>query len=209
MTREKAIASGRHVATSSSPDTRRDSGLWQLARVLLGLLGVLVLVGVLGQALRPQVEHLGRAFVERGGYFGMAVGTLLADGFLFPVPPQFYMLLAIASESATGWTLVSLSLGSIAGGVLGYVLSRRLARVDWLARRLDKGFRARALQDKLGSGLSNKSVLLLGLSPIAFSWLIYFCGVSGQSWRQVALLCVVRVPKLAFYLWLVRFGWAL
>lgn len=198
MTRESA------TVTSS----QRDSGLWQLARVLLGLLGVLVMVALLGQALRPQVEQLGRAFVDRGGYFGMAAGTLLADGFLFPVPPQFYMLLAVASEAAMGWTLASLSFGSITGGVLGYLLSRRLAKLGWLARRLNEGFRARALQDKLGGGLSAKSVLLLGLSPIAFSWLICFCGVSRQPWRHVALLCALRVPKLAFYLWLVRLGWA-
>ena len=197
----------RGTATvTSSP---RHSGLWPLARVLLGLLAVLVLVGLLGHALRPQVEHLGRAFVERGGYFGMAVGTLLADGFLFPLPPQFYMLLAIASESATGWTLASMSLGSIVGGVLGYLFSRRLGRFDWVARRLGEGLHAHALHDKLGGALSAKSMLLLGLSPIAFSWLIYMCGVSGQRWRHVALLCALRVPKLAFYFWLVRVGWTL
>ena len=209
MTREKAIAPGPHDTTASKPTSQRDGNWWQLVRVLAGLLGVLLLVGLLGQALRPQVEQLGRAFVERGGYFGMAVGTLLADGFLFPVPPQFYMLLAVASESATGWTLASIALGSIAGGVLGYVLARRLARLDWLARRLAAGFRSRALHDKLGNGLGVKSLLVLGLSPIAFSWLIYFCGVSGQPWRHVALLCALRVPKLAFYFWLVRVGWAL
>ena len=183
-------------ATTETTGTR-----WSLVRLGLGLVGALSLVVLLARTLRPQVEHLGRALVEHGGYPGMAIGALLADGFHFPIPPQFYMLLAIASATPIGWTLVSVSLGSIGGGVLGYLAARRLGRIRWLEERLQKQMRGRGVR------LGARGLFVLALSPIAFSWVIYFCGVSGYAWRHVALVCSLRVPKLLLYFWLMRAGW--
>jgi uncharacterized membrane protein YdjX (TVP38/TMEM64 family) len=52
-------------------------------------------------------------------------------------------------------------------------------------------------------------LIVLSLTPVAFSWLVYMCGLSRYSWRSVALLSVLRLPKLVIYYWLVRVGWAL
>ncbi|HEU5076912.1 MAG TPA: VTT domain-containing protein [Polyangiaceae bacterium] len=169
----------------------------------LGLVAVLLLVVLLARTLRPEVEHLGQALVHHGGYFGMAIGSLLADGFHFPIPPQFYMLLAIASATPMVWTLASISLGSISGGILGYLIARRLGRIRWLEERFQKRLEARGIR------LGTKGLFMLALSPIAFSWVIYFCGVSGYAWRHVALVCSLRVPKLLLYFWLMRAGWEL
>lgn len=172
-----------------------------LVRMGLGLLAALGLVILLARTLRPEVEHLGRALVQHGGYAGMAIGSLLADGFHFPIPPQFYMLLAIASATPAGWTLLAISVGSIGGGVLGFLVARRLGRIRWLEERFQKRLQARGIR------LGARGLFMLSLSPIAFSWIIYFCGVSNYKWRHVALVCAMRVPKLLVYFWLMRLGW--
>lgn len=187
---------------TSPPEASENTGtLWSLVRLGLGLVLALSLVVLLARTLRPQVEHLGRALVDQGGYLGMAFGALLADGFHFPIPPQFYMLLAIASATPIGWTLLSLCLGSICGGVLGFLVARRLGRISWLEERFQKRMRGRGIR------LGARGLFFLALSPIAFSWVIYFCGVSGYAWRHVALVCALRVPKLLLYFWLMRAGW--
>ena len=187
---------------TSPPEASENTGtLWSLVRLGLGLVLALSLVVLLARTLRPQVEHLGRALVDQGGYLGMAFGALLADGFHFPIPPQFYMLLAIASATPAGWTLVSLCLGSMCGGVLGFLVARRLGRIKWLEERFQKRMRGRGIR------LGARGLFFLALSPIAFSWVIYFCGVSGYAWRHVALVCALRVPKLLLYFWLMRAGW--
>ena len=187
---------------TSPPGASESTGtLWSLVRLGLGLCLALSLVVLLARTLRPQVEHLGRSLVDQGGYLGMAFGALLADGFHFPIPPQFYMLLAIASATPIGWTLLSLCLGSVCGGILGFLVARRLGRIRWLEERFQKRMQGRGIR------LGARGLFFLALSPIAFSWVIYFCGVSGYAWRHVALVCALRVPKLLLYFWLMRAGW--
>ncbi len=183
------------------PRTQR----WAALRFFSTLLLLFGFIALLGGLLRPQLESTGRSFVERFGYVGMAVGTLLADGFHFPVPPQFYMLMSIASHASALRTLVSISVGSLLGGVAGFVLARKLGRLKWLQQRVASV----STVDELRARLGVKSMIALSISPVAFSWLIYFCGFSRYRWRFILLLCAFRVPKLLLYYWLVRAGWAL
>ncbi len=93
--------------------------LWPAARFVLGLLIALVIVGTQAHFARPQCEGLARSFVDAYGYGGMALGTLLADGFHFPIPPQFYMLLSIASGAPATLSLAVIAAASVTGGVAG------------------------------------------------------------------------------------------
>ena len=174
-----------------------------MARFILGLILLLAAVALVAQTLRSELETLGHAFVGYASYPGMAAGTLLADGFFFPVPPQFYMLLAIASNSSDAVALLSISMGSVLGGISGFFLAKRLSRIEWLRARFTS---ARALRRLRGS-VGMKSMVALSATPIAFSWLIYFCGMCRYPPRFMLLLCALRVPKLALYYWLVRTGW--
>lgn len=190
--------------TSSKHDPEVTANRVGLVVRWLAGLGLLALaVGFAAHLLRSEVEQLGRMFVDRAGYAGMAFGTMLADGFQFPVPPQFYMLLAIASEGSDGWALFSITVGSLLGGVAGYVCSRRLSRLDWFQRKVQSLTAKHAVRNTIGP----KGMLVLGLSPIAYSWLIYFCGINQYRWRFFGLLAALRIPKLMVYYWLVRLGW--
>src|SRR5690606_34412576 len=108
-------ASGVSWAAPSAP--RAHDMRWLMARFILGLILLLAAVALVAQTLRSELETLGHAFVGYASYPGMAAGTLLADGFFFPVPPQFYMLLAIASNSSDAVALLSISMGSVLGGI--------------------------------------------------------------------------------------------
>ena len=177
----------------------------QLVRFVLGLVALLGVVTLVAHLLRPQLEGIGQGFVDRFGYVGMAVGTLLADGFQFPVPPQFYMLLAVASGLPAVWVITAIALGSLLGGLSGFLLSRKLRHVPWLKRRIASHPALGRMRDALGT----KSLIALSISPVAFSWLIYFCGFSRYPWRFAWLLCALRIPKVVLYYWLVRAGWAI
>lgn len=185
------------------PNSRVNSR--QIARFVVGLFALLAGVALLAHVLRPQLEGIGREFVDRFGYVGMALGTLLADGFQFPVPPQFYMLMAVATQSPALWVIASVSAGSLLGGLCGFYLSRKLRHVPWLERRVASHPALHRIREALGT----KSLIALSVSPVAFSWLIYFCGFSRYPWRFAWLLIALRLPKVILYYWLVRAGWSI
>jgi membrane protein YqaA with SNARE-associated domain len=163
---------------------------WQLGRFALGLLVLFGLVTLLAHTLGPELEALGRMFFVEASYPGVALGTLLADGFFFPVPPQFHMLLATASGASQAWLLASICIGSVLGGVLGFSLARRLSHVSWFRRRV----LGKSTRQKLHANAGLKTMAGLSLTPIAFSWLIYFCGISRYPTRFLVLLCTLRSP---------------
>lgn len=180
---------------------------FRLERVLRWALGVIALLGVvvaLARWLRPELESVGRGFVDRFGLLGMTLGTFLADGFHFPVPPQFYMLMAIAAESPPFWTLVAITLGSMLGGTAGFFLARRLSRFQLVARKLARSAR---LVERFRSRHGYRMVIAVSMTPIAYSVLCYLAGVYRLPKRLYVLLAALRVPKLVLYYYLVRFGW--
>src|SRR6188768_2999163 len=82
----------------------------------VALFGVMLAIARL---FRAPLEALGRNFVERFGYYGMAFGTFIADGFHFPIPPQFYMLMAISSGASRPLAFAAITAASLLGGVPG------------------------------------------------------------------------------------------
>jgi membrane protein YqaA with SNARE-associated domain len=187
-------------------DSAPEKPLWQLAvRWVLGLGVLLIIAFLLGRWLRPELEVMGRGFVERFGLWGMALGTWLADAFHCPIPPQFYMLLAIAGNGPQLPPLLAITAASLAGGATGYTLARTLGGVPRVARFFARSSRAVCkLYDKHGYGV----VIGASLTPIAFSMLCYAAGVCRLPKRAFALVALIRIPKLIAYYYLVRLGWA-
>jgi membrane protein YqaA with SNARE-associated domain len=171
-------------------DTSTLAGL--LLRWMLALGTLLVLAFLLGRWFRPELEGMGRSFVERYGLWGMAFGTLIADGVHFPVPPQFYMLMSIASGGPQLGAFVTVTAASLAGGCVA--LAKKLARSSRVVTELyaRHGYRV---------------VLIASLTPIAFSVLCYASGLCHLPKRAFLLVALLRIPKLAAYYYLVRLGW--
>lgn len=161
-------------------------------------------VAALARWLRPELEAIGRSFVDTYGLPGMALGALVADAVHFPVPPQFYMLIAIASGTSPPATLAAVGTGSLVGGTLGFLIARRLGRWRLVTRLLASSARA---VGRMGSDYGYRLVLGLSLTPIAFSVLCYLAGVYQVPKRLYALIALLRVPKLLLYYYLIRLGW--
>jgi membrane protein YqaA with SNARE-associated domain len=176
-----------------------------IVRLLLGFACLLVIVVLVARALRPQLLGAGRVFVEHFGLAGMALGTFLADGFHFPVPPQFYMLLSIAAGHAGVSTLAAVSLGSLCGGSCAYVIAQRLARFPRLARWLARSGE-RVVTQFRGSN-AYRSAVLISFTPIAFSMVCYVSGLYRLGVRPFLVVLFLRIPKLLLYYQLVKLGW--
>jgi len=177
-------------------------------RFVLAVVAFLGLVLLIASAFRPQLEALGRGFVARFGLGGMALGSFLADGFHFPIPPQFYMLLALGAGTPELPAFSAIAAGSLLGGASGYTLSRQLSRFprlySWLMRAGGGKF-----QQQLEGRNAYRSALIASLTPIAFSVQCYVSGLYRLPPRALLLLLVLRVPKLVFFYYIVKFGWTI
>jgi membrane protein YqaA with SNARE-associated domain len=194
------------VTTRASTDPASRAELVKLGlRWLAGIAVVLVGMIALARAFRGPLEHVGRAFVERFGYPGMAFGTFIADGFHFPIPPQFYMLMAVTSGVSRPMALAAIAAGSLAGGFVGYQLAGRLARFGPIARRLA---RSQGLATAAFSRFGYRAAIVASLLPVAYSVLCYLAGIHGLPRRIFAVLSLCRIPRLLLFFYLVELGWS-
>jgi membrane protein YqaA with SNARE-associated domain len=167
---------------------------------------MLVVSGVAAHFARPSAEAAAHAFVERFGVTGMALGTLLADGLYFPVPPQFYMLLAIASRTPVPAAFAAIAAGSVLAGLLGYGIAERLSRMRWISQKTTRLRRVLAGSfERRGYG----AALFVTLLPVPFSVLCYLAGLNRMPYKFLGLLALFRIPKLAVFYLLLHLGWSL
>lgn len=177
-----------------------------LLRFMAGFAVLLLTVTVIAYFARPAAEATARGFVERFGVLGMALGTLLADGLSFPVPPQFYMLMAIASKADLAPAFAAIALGSVVAGVVGYFLSERVSHWGWIAR---KTAAPRQVLSASFKRYGYRAALVASLLPIPYSMVCYLAGLNRLPLRFLGLLMVCRVPKLLAYFYLVHLGWSI
>jgi membrane protein YqaA with SNARE-associated domain len=192
------------VSADTAELSRRE--VWLLALRWFG--GIAVLFGMmiaLAHTFRTPLEALGRAFVASFGYGGMLFGTFIADGFHFPIPPQFYMLMAVSSGVSEATAFAAITVGSLLGGYAGYRVAGRLARFRFVSRRIEG---ARKLAGRAFARYGYRSAVIASMLPIAYSVLCYLAGVHGLPRRVFAVLSLCRIPRLLLFFYLVRLGWS-
>lgn len=177
---------------------------WLIMRLLFVLVIVCAVAALLAAHFRPQAEGVARAFVATFGVAGMALGTFLADGFQFPIPPQFYMLLAVASGFSPVASFAAIAVASLLAGGLGYRLCALASRWRWLARKTSK---QRELLQRAFERYGHRAALLAMLLPIPYSLLCYLAGLGRLPRTFLLLLSLYRVPKLLGFYLLVYLGW--
>jgi len=188
----------------SSLDDAPRSPLRLLLRMLLGLGLLLAGVALVSSLFRSELEALGHAFVDRFGLWGMLVGAMLADGFHFLLPPQFYMLMGISSGVPAASTLAAVIVGSWIGGWLAYFLAKRVAQWAVIERRLVE---PRRLLDRALVRYGHGALVVVGFLPITYAALCYIAGLGRVSKRGFLVIALVRIPRLVAYYYLVRLGW--
>lgn len=181
-------------------------GLRLVLQTLATVLVLLAFVSALAHLLKPELEALGRGFLERFGAFGLTLGTFLADGLHFPIPPQFYMLAGITAGWSAWTTLTAITAGSLVGGVVSHLIGRHLLwRLRFLRRIVD---RSRKRFDWLFARYGYWAVAVGSLSPVPFSLLCNLSGLYRVPFRLFLILSLFRVPRVMLFYMLIRFGWA-
>lgn len=173
-------------------------------RLLASVIGVVGSVALLSLVLRPQLEALALSFIERFGLAGMFLGTFVADAFSFPIPPQFYMLTAVASGGPQLSPIVAISLASMLAGSTGYLLAARIGDAALFQRFIA---RSRSKLDPLFARYGFWAMAIGSVTPVPFSMLCYLAGLYRMPYRIFAVLLLFRVPRLLFFYALIRAGW--
>ena len=173
-------------------------------RFVLGAACLVALVSILGHYFRPELEALGRAFLERFGYAGIAFGTYIADGLHFPVPPQFYMLTSIVSGRSVPFTIAAVCVGSLLGGYTSYSIARKASHLRIFKRWLR---RTKKKVDWLFERFGYWAIAIGSLTPVPYSFLCYVAGGYRMPPRIFVALSLFRIPKVILYFYLLKLGW--
>jgi membrane protein YqaA with SNARE-associated domain len=204
MTRRTPERAADDSAAELEPAIGNRELLVVIARFVAVLSAVLLIAITLAHFARAECEAIARHFVVSYGYWGMALGTLLADGFHFPIPPQFYMLLAIAARAPISHSFSAIALASLLAGFVGYEAASLAARSDWIRARTEG---TRNVLERAVRRFGLQAALLASLLPVPYSVLCYLAGMMRLPRRFLVLLCLCRIPKLAMFYWLLLLGW--
>jgi len=187
------------MTATRGADTRR-----MVVQTVLTAALLFAAIASLGAAFRPQIELLATWLVTRSGYAGMFLGSFLSDVCMFPIPPQFYMLVAVAAGAPQLPSIASCCAGSVLAAWLAYPIAGRLARVPWLLRRLEA---TRPRVDPLFERWGYWAVAVGAMSPVPFSWLCYLAGLYRVPFRYYGVFVLFRIPRLLVFYAVIRAGW--
>lgn len=167
-------------------------------------MAILLLFGGLGFWVRGPVEAFAQVWVEHTGLLGLFFATILLDALPAPIPPDVFM--GFTFLGGASWLEASLAtgLGSVVGGNLAWLLGRLSTRTAWMGRLLAGRGRQSAFLVRRNARLA---IILGALTPLPFSVSCLAGGAVGMPWAQLMPLTLLRIPRMAFYLYIMKLGW--
>ena len=170
----------------------------------LGAVGVVVFVGVVGQLLREPLVRFAEAWVAEAGPLGLFAIVALFDGFPSPVPPDVFTSFAMIGGVPFWQVSLAAGLGSSVGGGLAWFLASRYRNTERFRRFITgRGAKSYALIRRYGT----LALVLGAVSPVPFSLTCYAAGAVGMPLLRFLTVTLLRIPRMAFYLWLIHLGW--
>jgi membrane protein YqaA with SNARE-associated domain len=160
-----------------------------------------ILIAVLAREPAVQASDW---IVDQLGLWGIAIAVILADTFTFPVPPDAYLLAAVASNADELPILAVISVSSILAGNLAYFVGPLLQNVPILGKRIEK-FRGRG--ELLFKKWGLWTVVVAALTPIPFSIVCWFAGIYKMPYRPFFIGTLTRFLRFALFYYLFIFGW--
>lgn len=202
-TPEGSVEGGAASVEESSPpplDVRK-----LILTAAFGVMGFTAVVAVMGWLFREPLLEVGRWFVANFGGVGIAIGYFIPDAFTVPVPNDAFTAFGLWG-GMDFWVVVAWgSLGSLAGGSLGWVIGRY-----WIARskRL-QGFMERRGGDEMRAQLRRGGrwfLAVAAVTPIPYSITCWAAGATELPFWQFFLVSLLRIPRVALFLWLIEQG---
>lgn len=172
-------------------------------QLIVGIAVFMVIVGVLAFAFEDVLVATGRGFVERLGGPGVGLAFFILDAVWIPIPHETFSGLALVGGMPFWEVWAWGSVGSLAGGLLGFTVCRKIGEQDWFQRWLARrGGDAHAAVRRWGV----LGVALGAVSPLPYSISAWAAGALGMELRPFLVVSLLRIPRVGFYLWLIQVG---
>jgi membrane protein YqaA with SNARE-associated domain len=165
---------------------------------------IILLFAGLGYWVRAPVEAFAQVWVDQTGLVGLFLATVVLDSVPAPIPPDVFMgFTFLGGESWLRASMVT-GLGSVVGGNLAWLIGHYSTRTEWMRKFLAGRGRQSAYLVHRNARLA---ITLGALTPLPFSVSCLAGGAVGMPWAQLMPLTLLRIPRMAFYLYVMQLGW--
>ncbi len=160
-------------------------------------------LGILAWWFKEPLQAWSLAFVEAVGGPGVLVGYYIPDAFTVPIPNDAFAFFGLLGD-IDYWEVVAWgSTGSLLGGSTGFAIGRKLSHTRWFHRYMDRhGREAYDLFRRYGVA----ALVVAALTPFPYSICCWVSGAMGMRLGIFLLVSMLRIPRVAFYLWLIQIG---
>ncbi len=167
------------------------------------VVSVVVAAAALGAFFRDPRQRLSQGFVEVLGGPGIALGYLIPDAFTVPIPNDAFGWFGLEG-GVPFWEVVFWgTLGSVAGGCVGYLIGRRLRTTRWVSRFM--AGRGRSLE-RLIRRYGIWVVAVAAVTPLPYSLSAWAAGAVHMRFSTFFVVSLSRVFRVAGALALIRLG---
>ncbi len=210
MTRPPA-ASASDAAVGTRPREKEGDedrgGQLEVGKLLIStaLLIALLVAGMaaLAHFFGPTLASLGKHFVALLGGPGVALGYLLPDALTVPIPADVVAAFGLFGGMPFAVVATWGAVGSLIGGSLGWFIGLQAAqRWPRLARRIDEDERVVPFLRRHGASV----LALAAVTPLPYSIGCWGAGAIRMPFATFFAVSLLRVPRVALYLWLVQEG---
>ncbi|TGK00017.1 DedA family protein [Leptospira langatensis] len=171
-----------------------------IASVLL-FLGVLILARFFSE----EVKLVAESFLDFTGVPGIGLAILVADSVHVFLPPDTFLILAVAAKMPDFWVIFFASFGSLIAGACSYAQGKYLLpKLDTFTQFMRKH------EEKLEVYVKRFgfwAVVLGALTPLPYSWTSVAAGAMGMKFRLYMLAALFRIPRFFLYYYLIKGGW--
>ena len=200
---QQTLLNSENVDGSADEEQGAINGRALFLRMIVGLLLLIGALVLLSTYFREPIMAFSRGFVEQYGGFAVFGGIFLADAFVAPIPHD--LLTGVALLGGLGfWSVVGLaSAGSLIGGTVGFVLASRMSHFASVERFIKKRI---ASAERIVRRYGALAVAIGAVSPLPYSLSAWAAGLLHMRFSQFFLVSLLRLPRFAFYLWLIDLG---
>lgn len=199
----------QEAASGRRPDAKEALADFEAGKLVRrSIVGVIVFLGALAgiaYLFKDDVIAGSTAFVEVAGGPGIMAAWFTLDLLPVPlIPHDIFATLGLIGGFGFWPTVGWASAGSILGGCASWAVSSRLAHLPIVHRGITTGRAKRMFE------LTRKyGALALGVgavSPLPYSISAWACGATDMRFLPFVAVSLLRIPRIAFYLWLVELG---
>ena len=172
-------------------------------KAVVGLVVLLAVSYAIGKFLQEPITVAGEAVLDRFGLVGLFLAVIVTDSSPLPMTNEPLAILAISAERPANLVFGVISVASVCAGLVGYTCGRIAGEATTLGaflRRRYPGFTH--FMTRYGA----YGVAICAFLPIPFALSTWTAGMTRVGVIKVAAASLVRIPKTAFYVWLIHVG---